>query len=681
MATKNNVKKKPDTKSDSSKKPTTSKVQKSSASPSISQDQSVTSSTIAPLNYEPNLTDSTNSQSLGVDTDQPTQMPTQSFVRGDIPKEAQEKMQELEVVLTKFKEKLLDRFEGYISAISLLPPNKVLDEVAEGVSEEEMTKLPENHINTLVLIDDTTPSKLSKEELKQKLDKVIKEMAKASDERLYVQVVLQTELMQYCFDCKYALMQLVASSAPVLDRGMLSAFKIAEVHKHMVLNKFEKYIVSYVLAGSLVQGRATSQSDIDVFIVIDDTDVKRMSRIELKDKLRSIIIGMGQQAGEMTGITNKLNIQTYILTDFWDSIKEANPVIFTFLRDGVPFYDRGIFMPWKQLLRMGKVKPSMEAIDMYMSTGEQMLDRTKLKLKEIAMEDAFWSILYPSQAALMLYGLPPPTPKETPELLRKVFVQKEKIFEDKYVKILEQNIKIRKDLEHGDMKEISAIELDKALSSAGDFLVRIRKLFTDIDEIQQRKAIVAIYDQVVTIMRDILQFSNVKKAKTGDVLALFEEHIIHSAKLPQRVHSQIATLFSAKAEHDAGKLHRGEIEKVRIETQDLIRTLVDYVQRLRGIELERAKIRVKHGDTFGEVILCEDKAFIIYDLDSQQNRSISMADITKDGRLKNIQSSSYEEFEAHLRDAKFPERVFIKDHTLVDLRTIFGKDVEVLLTQ
>jgi len=75
----------------------------------------------------------------------------------------------------------------------------------------------------------------------------------------------------------------------------------------------------------------------------------------LKDKLRAIIIGMGIEAGEMTGIKNKINIQVYILTDFWDSIKEANPIIFTFLRDGVPFYDRGIFMPWKQLLKMGKV--------------------------------------------------------------------------------------------------------------------------------------------------------------------------------------------------------------------------------------------------------------------------------------------------------------------------------------
>ncbi len=34
-----------------------------------------------------------------------------------------------------------------------------------------------------------------------------------------------------------------------------------------------------------------------------------MTRVELKDKLRAIIIGMGIEAGDMTGIKNKLNIQ------------------------------------------------------------------------------------------------------------------------------------------------------------------------------------------------------------------------------------------------------------------------------------------------------------------------------------------------------------------------------------
>ena len=96
---------------------------------------------------------------------------------------------------------------------------------------------------------------------------------------------------------------------------------------------------------------------------------------------------MGHEASQITGVKKQFHIQTYILTDYWEGLKEANPVFYTLLRDGVPLYDRGIFMPWKQLLKMGKIKPSPEAIDMYMSSGEQMLDRVKFKLRDIGTED------------------------------------------------------------------------------------------------------------------------------------------------------------------------------------------------------------------------------------------------------------------------------------------------------
>ena len=123
---------------------------------------------------------------------------------------------------------------------------------------------------------------------------------------------------------------------------MLAALKISEVHKAMVIKKFDKYIVSYVAAGSLFRGEKSH--DIDVYVVVDDTDVKKMSRFELRDKLRSIIINMGFQAADITGVKKLFHIQVYILTDFWESVKDASPVIFTFLRDGVPLGSFGNFL-------------------------------------------------------------------------------------------------------------------------------------------------------------------------------------------------------------------------------------------------------------------------------------------------------------------------------------------------
>src|SRR3989344_5475505 len=283
-------------------------------------------------------------------------VPTQEELEKKLPKDVQEKLKKIKEKLDDFQKQIVKKFDKYIMGVSLLPPPK----------PQQGEQPDKNRIHVLVLVDDSDSQKMSKLELKQKLTVIIQKIAEDIDKNIVPQTVILSELWQSCYDAKYDLLQLIAMGAPIYDLGMLAAIKIAEIHKTMVLKKFEKYIVSYVLAGSLVQGKATKTSDIDVFVVIDDTDVKRMTRVELKDKLRAIIIGMGLEAGEMTGIKNKINIQVYILTDFWDSLKEANPVIFTFLRDGIPLYDRGIFMPWKQLLKMGKIKPSQEAIDIFM---------------------------------------------------------------------------------------------------------------------------------------------------------------------------------------------------------------------------------------------------------------------------------------------------------------------------
>ena len=596
--------------------------------------------------------------------------------------DAQANMEAMMKKLDDFKTRLVNKFEGYIAGVGLLPQGRTLEEIQEldmpaAPEDEKKTKNP-NEIGVLVLVDDTDSQKMTKQELKDKLSEVIGKMGREVDENINAQVLIYTELWQYCYDGKTEILQLIASCAPVYDMGMLNAIKITEVHKAMVLKKFEKYIVSYVLAGSLVQGKATSTSDIDVFIVIDDTDVKKMTRVELKDRLRSIIIGMSLQAGEMTGVTNKLNIQTYILTDFWDSIKEANPVIFTFLRDGVPFYDRGIFMPWKQLLRMGKVKPSMEAIEMYLTSGEQMLERTKFKLQEIGMEDTFWAILYPSQAALMLYGLPPPTPKETPELLRKIFVKKEKLLEEKYVKILENNIKLRKELEHGTKKTVTGTEIDKCLTDAQDFLVRIKKLFDDIQDRQMQQGIVHLYDHVMTLVRDVLKLEGIQTAAEKDISDLFNKLVVEKGHAPQKLIRMIEAVEKAKQEHDKGTLHKAEIEKIRTQSQELIRALVEYIQRKRGIDLERMKIKVKYGSKFGEVIMLDKQAFVVHDIDAPE-KQYSKASITAQGGLTQLVSSNADELEKELLKVTIPQRAFIKDQIFVDLKKIFGNDVEVLV--
>ena len=603
-----------------------------------------------------------------------------------LPKDVQEKLKTIKTKLEKFQKKVLEKFDKYIVGIALMPPPK--PEELQQLQQMQHPQLPEqpvepkpedkDKIHVLVLVDDSDSKTMSKLELKDKLTAIIISIGKEIDANITPQTLILSELWQNCFDAKYELLQLIALSAPIHDTGMLQAIKIAEVHKTMVLKKFEKYIVSYVLAGSLVQGKATQTSDIDVWIVIDDTDVKKMTRVELKDKLRAIIIGMGIEAGELTGIKNKLNIQVYILTDFWDSLREANPVIFTLLRDGVPFFDRGIFMPWKQLLKMGKIKPSAEAIDIFMGSGEQVIRRVQLKLNEIGMEDVYYALLTPSQAALMLYGVAPPSPKETGALMRDIFVQKEKLLEDKFVKILERVVEIRKAIEHGEKKELTGKEIDELLSDGDKYLKRIKRLFTQIERIRDEREMLNIYDTITTVIRDVLKLEGVEKVKENEMLQLVEDKLISEGKMPSKFFRTIQDLMKAKKDYDEKKLSKVEIEKIHQEAGALIKFLVEYMQRKRGRELDRLKIRVKHGNKFGEIILIGTEAYIIHDIDNQE-RELSKAKIKEDGSLSTIEKSSLEELEKALAKIEVPQKTSIKERIFEDLKRIFGKDVEILM--
>jgi len=580
----------------------------------------------------------------------------------NISSDVKKKLERHKDKLNKFKRAVLKKFDKYVVGIELFPLLK----------GEKNT----NSVNLFVLIDDSTSKKMEKIELRNKVIEAVDGIAKDIEKLFRVETMLISDLKEAMFDAKWDILEDIGKGMILYDKGMLTALKVAEIHKTMAVKKFERYILSYIAVGSLFRGDA-NYNDIDVFVVVDDTDVKRMPRVELKDKLRAIIQGMGFEAGRMAGVKGaQFHVQTYILTDFWDSVKDANPVIFTMLRDGVPLYDRGVFMPWKLLLKMGRIKPSPEAIDMNMDIGERLVQRTKAKLLSIIGEDLFYAAMNPAQAALMLYGIPPPTPKETIKLLGEIFVKKEKLLEKKYVDLLEKIRKSYKDVEHGKIKEIKGKDIDILLSSLEDYLKRIRKLFDQIYKKHEKESILNTYDTCVAIARDALYLSGEKKIAITRIDEIFKAKLVEKGLVPEKYLRILKMIIKTKKDYDRGKITKQEVEKANKEARLFIKALVDYIQRQKGIELERAKIRFKYGKDYGEVLLLDKIAFITSNI--KKREKINMADI-KNGRLKNLRKSSLEEFEKYIAKFTIPARVFIKESIFEDLRSLFGKNVEILV--
>ena len=547
-----------------------------------------------------------------------------------MPDKVKKEMEKTREKLEKFKKAVIKKCP-FILSLGIIPPqaSEKFDEEV-GLTEEEKKEKPMH----LVLI---IPEEKFKEIGKIKAD-LIKE-AQDIKPKLWLNIITPIDLWNFCLDGKYDIAEAIGMSFPLYDKGLLGALRASQIHKSLCLRKFEKYVASYVIAGSLVRGDTTKTSDVDVFIVIDDTDVKRMPRLELREKLRGIIYSYIMEAEELAGVKNKLNVQIYLLTDFWESVKDANPVIFTFIRDGIPLYDRGTFLPWKLLLRMGRIKPSPEAIDMFMSMGGKVTETVKRRLIDIVVGDIYWGVITPSQALLMLYGLSPPTPKEIVEQMRKIFVEKEKILEKKYIDILENIVvKYYKGYEHQKIKEIKGEEVDKLLKDFEDYIKRLNELREDIEKRAQEKTITQVYTDVFKILGSLFG----KKSETQFVKE-FEKKLINKGKVEPRFLHVLNELIDCKKKYQSKKKPtKHEIEEVRKNAVQLINSLIEYGQRCELAELQRTKILIVYdnGKKKADLFLTHP-AFLI-----QEGK------IKKINENKGIEETSSQEFESVMQQQK-----------------------------
>ncbi len=543
----------------------------------------------------------------------------------------QEQIEHLKKELESLKNFIIKKVPKIIS-IGILPPNSIKtfieEEIGENLPKEEFEKI-KNKTHLYIII----PEEKIKETPKIKSE--ILEHLKETKQEVWIHIKTPVDVWETGLDSKFDLMSAISMSFPLYDKGFLKALRVAEVHKSLVLQRFEKFVVSYVIGGSLVRGDAIKTSDVDSFIIINDTDVKKMPRLELKERLRSIIYQYISEAYALAGVKkNILNVQVYLLTDFWESVKDAHPVIFTFIRDGIPIYDRGTFTPWKVLLKMGKLKPSPESIDLFMSMGDKTVKRAKNSLMDILLHEIYWGIVTPSQALLMLYGLPPPTPSQTVKEVKKIFVEKEKMLELKYANILERVLKAYKDFEHGKLKEIKGEKIDKLIKDTEDYLKRIKELRKQIEKRAEEKTIQQTYEDIFNLLKTVTG----KKTQKA-VISDFEE-LVKQGKFNPKHKKTLNEVLSIKGSYKKSKTDIQKIENLRKNSTSLINDLIEYSQRKELFEIEKRRmiLRYNKGKKSAELLIGENKIFLFLENKIKEISGKKIIDSNKEEVSKMVSS-------------------------------------------
>ncbi|HLD98570.1 MAG TPA: nucleotidyltransferase domain-containing protein [Candidatus Nanoarchaeia archaeon] len=227
--------------------------------------------------------------------------------------------------------------------------------------------------------------------------------------------------------------------------------------------KFDKIIKAIVLFGSSVKGNATSTSDVDIIIVVDDASISWDQELIAwyREELAKI--------ASSHPYTKELHITTVKLTTWWEDLLKGDPVVINVLRYGEAVIDiGGFFNPLKALLIQGKIKSTPEAIHNALQRAPEHFNRSKFA--ELgAIEGLFWAMVDSSQAALMAYKITPPSTEHIPSLLKEMFVDT-KMLKIDYVNWYRDLYVFHRKIVHGEIREIKGNDIDIWQKRTDDFI-------------------------------------------------------------------------------------------------------------------------------------------------------------------------------------------------------------------
>ena len=273
-------------------------------------------------------------------------------------------------------------------------------------------------------------------------------------------------------------------------------------------------IKSVLIFGSAAKGTMVKGSDADLWVVLDDTMTKGSEDLE---KVNSQLYLIAHELKD-------LHIQTATLTEFWDWARVGHPMVYNFIKEGVAIYDTGFFEPIKNLLNMGRIPATREAIENYMEGAPKKLMRAKTVKLLMLAEDAYYAMLNSAQAVLMFMGLPPPVPNKAYEEV-KVNLVEPGILEPEYAEWLKEIIDIRKKIEHKEIMDVEGKFVDEWLAKAEKF---VDKMFSLLNALEIRKK-----EKILERTHEVM----VKAAAT----ALSS---IHKFKLPKDSEVDLNTIIS-----------------------------------------------------------------------------------------------------------------------------------------
>ncbi|MBI5064793.1 nucleotidyltransferase domain-containing protein [Candidatus Woesearchaeota archaeon] len=244
-------------------------------------------------------------------------------------------------------------------------------------------------------------------------------------------------------------------------------FKLAKKFADLLSKEMKDFLKSIVLFGSTAkQVKTVHEKDIDVLILVDD--LVAILTPEVVEAYRIITEKTASQTSK------RLHITTMKLTNFWDYVRNGDPIVTNMLRDGYPLFDTGVFEPAQRLLAEGRIKPTKESIWAYYTRAPTTIQGADWHIMQ-AVLDLYWAVIDSAHAALMTHGVVPPAPDLIAEEIKKVLVRTN-LVKMYYVKEMDFFYTLSKKITHREVQRITGKEFEDYRNRAIDFVKTMQKI-------------------------------------------------------------------------------------------------------------------------------------------------------------------------------------------------------------
>ena len=346
---------------------------------------------------------------------------------------------------------------------------------------------------------------------------------------------------------------------------------LANKFKDEVLKRYKNIVKAIVIFGSFTRQDFHEKSDIDMLVIIDDV----MARFtpEMKDEFDDRIYDIAKK------ISENMTVQpAWMLSEFWDMARIGHPLLFTIVRDGWALYDTGFFVPVRKLLELGKIPTTLEAVEKFMETAPQKINRVETAKLYMVAEDLFYSMLNSSQAVLMYVGQNPPSPKHTPDVVKEHLVDA-KLLEETYLNDLHSVIEFRKAVEHKEVKDITGQQLDEFIQKAKAYVSRMEQLLLQLQKKKKETIVQRNYEVMIKAAVAALKTLDKLPPDPKDLPVAVKQYLIDGKKVDGYfgdVFRKVITMRKMLDEDKVNELPQREIEM----TREYVRRFVQDLQPL-----------------------------------------------------------------------------------------------------